>query len=124
MIVRRLKDALSVDWGNGVSRRFLLEADGMGYSVTDTLVEAGTKSLLEYRHHLETCYCIAGRGQVVDVAGNSHPLEPGVLYALDKHDAHWLIACPEENLRLVCVFSPALKGDETHSLDGAGPSCY
>ena len=124
MIIREISNVKTVDWGNGLSRRFLLEADGMGYSITDTVVLAGTKSRLEYEHHMEACYCIGGRGEVVDVDGTSHEITPGVLYALDKHDAHYLIASPEEDLRLVCVFSPALVGDERHHLDGGGFSRY
>ncbi|WP_431045530.1 ectoine synthase [Streptomyces sp. P1-3] len=124
MIIRRLAEVPSVDWGNGLSRRFLLDSDGMGYTVTDTVVSAGTKSLLEYKHHLEACYCISGSGEVVDMAGDSHPITPGTLYALDQHDAHWLIAHPAEDLRLVCVFTPALRGDERHSLNGAHSSHY
>ncbi len=116
MIVRRLTDIVPVEWGNGLSRRFLTQTDGMGYSLTDTIVRAGTRSALEYRHHLEACYCIAGRGQVVATDGQSHVLEPGVMYALDKHDAHYLIAEPGEDLRLVCVFVPALEGPERHEL--------
>jgi L-ectoine synthase len=38
MIVRKLDEVKTVEWGNGLSRRFLLEADGMGYTVTDTIV--------------------------------------------------------------------------------------
>ncbi|MFD9738380.1 ectoine synthase [Umezawaea sp. NPDC059074] len=117
MIVRTIDDAKVVDWGNGLSRRFLLAGDGLGYSITDTIVTAGTKSRLQYRNHLEACYCIEGAGEVVDLEGNSFPLTPGTLYALDKNDAHYLIASPEADLRLVCVFSPALHGDERHSLD-------
>jgi L-ectoine synthase len=124
MIIRELADVRTVDWGNGLSRRFLVESDGMGYTLTDTTVRAGTKSRLEYRNHLEACYCVEGSGEVVDMDGNSHPISPGVLYALDKHDAHFLIASPHEDLRLVCVFSPALRGDEVHSLDEAGFSHY
>lgn len=117
MIIRHIDDVKTVEWGNGLSRRFLLESDGMGYTVTDTLVRAGTKSHLEYRNHLEACYCIAGSGEVVDMDGNSFPITPGVIYALDKHDPHYLIASPDEDLRLVCMFTPALKGDEAHNLD-------
>jgi L-ectoine synthase len=117
MIIRSIDDVKTVEWGNGLSRRFLLESDGMGYSLTDTLVRAGTKSHLEYRNHLEACYCIAGSGEVIDTAGNSHPITPGVMYALDNHDPHWLVASPHEDLRLVCMFTPALKGDEAHNLD-------
>jgi L-ectoine synthase len=124
MIIRNLDSVRTVDWGNGVSRRFLLEADGMGYSVTDTIVRAGTSSPLEYRNHLETCYCIAGKGEVIDADGTSHPIEPGRLYALDKHDPHHLVASPDEDLRLVCVFTPALRGDERHRLDASGHSHY
>ncbi len=124
MIIRNLAEVKTVDWGNGLSRRFLLAGDRMGYSITDTTVRAGTKSLLEYRNHLEACYCIEGSGEVVDMDGTSHPITPGTMYALDEHDAHWLVASPHEDLRLVCVFTPALNGDEVHSLDGAGSSNY
>jgi L-ectoine synthase len=124
MIVRQLTDVKTVDWGNGLSRRFLLEADGMGYSLTDTVVRAGTRSLLEYKRHLEACYCIEGKGVVEDAAGRAYPITPGVMYALDKHDAHYLIASPEEDLRLVCIFSPALRGDERHNLSEGRSSYY
>lgn len=124
MIVRSLSEVKSVDWGNGVSRRFLVASDGMGYTLTDTIVAAGTKSRLEYRNHLEACYCIEGEGEVVDMDGNSYPITPGTMYALDQHDAHFLIASPHTDLRLVCMFTPALRGDEVHSLDEAHSSAY
>lgn len=124
MIVRSLSQVKTVEWGNGLSRRFLLEADGMGYSLTDTIVRAGSRSLLEYKHHLEACYCIAGKGEVVDTDGTVHVIEPGTMYALDKHDPHYLVASPEQDLRLVCLFSPALKGDESHNLNSHEPSHY
>lgn len=124
MIIRELANVKTVDWGNGLSRRFLVASDGMGYTVTDTTVQAGTKSNLEYSNHLEACYCIAGSGEVIEMDGTSHPITPGTLYALDKHDSHWLVAAPHEDLRLVCVFTPALRGDEVHRLDETGSSAY
>jgi L-ectoine synthase len=124
MIVRRLSEVKAVEWGNGLSRRFLLEADRMGYTLTDTIVYAGSKSALQYESHLEACYCISGRGEVVDVAGNAEVIEPGTVYALDKHDPHYLIAYEKEDLRLVCVFSPPLKGDERHDLSSDEFSRY
>lgn len=124
MIIRRLAEVPTVNWGNGLSRRLLLAADRMGYSITDTTVRAGTTSRLRYARHLEACYCIEGEGEVIDVAGNSYPLAPGVLYALDQHDAHLLVAGPHTDLRLVCVFVPALQGSERHSLSAAGFSQY
>ncbi|MFF0745840.1 ectoine synthase [Streptomyces sp. NPDC004111] len=124
MIVRDIETVKTVEWGNGLSRRFLLAEDGLGYSLTDTTVAAGTKSRLEYVNHLEACYCIGGSGEVIELDGTSHPITPGKMYALDQHDAHFLVASPHEDLRLVCVFSPALRGDEVHSLDAATSSAY
>ncbi|MGQ0840951.1 ectoine synthase [Actinokineospora sp.] len=124
MIIRTRSEAPTVDWGNGLSTRLLVQADGMGYTVTETTVRAGTKSRLEYRRHLEACYCVEGVGEVVDLEGTSHRIVPGVLYALDKHDAHFLIASPDCDLKLICVFTPALRGDERHSLDSAEFSHY
>ncbi|MCA1442122.1 ectoine synthase [Ensifer sp. IC4062] len=120
MIIRKLESIegteRDVAWGNGRSRRFLVKADGVPYSLTDTIVRAGTSSLLQYRHHIETCYCIAGKGRVRnDITGEEHVIVPGTMYALDKNDAHHLIA-DEEDLRLVCIFFPALNGDEVHDL--------
>ena len=120
MLIRKLDSVKNVDWGNGLSRRFLLESDGMGYTVTDTIINAGTTSRLEYKHHLEACYCIEGSGAVVEMDGTRHEIVPGTLYALDKHDMHDLIANPEGDMRLVCMFTPALTGDEAHRLTESG----
>jgi L-ectoine synthase len=114
MIIRTKPQVEGVEWGNGISRRFLTARDGMGYTLTDTIVRAGTRSPLAYQNHLEACYCIGGSGMVIDADGNEYPIEPGTMYALDKNDPHYLIASPMEDLRLVCVFVPALEGRETH----------
>jgi len=113
MIVRRLTEVPSVDWGNGHSRRFLLAADGMGFTLTDTLVRRGSTTRIEYPDHLEAVYCIAGSGELVEAGGGaSHEITPGTMYALDKHDAHFLVAGPDADLQVVCVFVPALEGSE------------
>jgi L-ectoine synthase len=124
MIIRKLTDVISVEWGNGLSRRFLLESDGMGYSLTDTIVNKGTRSLLEYQNHLEACYCIEGKGSVIELDGTEHIIETGTMYALDKRDAHYLCASDDEDLRLVCMFTPALKGEEHHDFASGDPSAY
>jgi L-ectoine synthase len=103
------------------SRRLLLRADGMGFSLHDTVIRAGTTTRMWYRHHLEAVYCIAGRGTVeTEDDGRSYPIEPGTVYALDRHDRHVLRA--ETELRLICVFNPPLVGTETHGPDGAYPA--
>ncbi len=126
MIVRNLNDVINssadVAWGNGRSRRLLLAHDGMGFSLTDTLVCAGSESLLEYRNHLEACYCIEGEGEVEDMNGNRYAIKRGAMYALDKHEAHYLRAFTD--LRLVCVFVPPLLGPERHDVGGRGSSSY
>jgi L-ectoine synthase len=125
MIYRQLQDIRNSDrdvaWGNGQSRRFLVKADNVGYSLTDTIVSAGTESLLEYSNHLETCYCIEGEGEV-QVGNEVYPITPGSMYALDGHEKHYLRA--KSDLRLICVFSPPLVGNERHQLNGAGSSSY
>lgn len=124
MIVRNLENSKTVEWGNGTSSRFLVAADGVGYTVCDTIVRAGTRSRLEYRNHLESCYCIGGTGQVVEMDGTTHDLEPGTLYSLNNNDAHWLVAAEDEDLHLVSVFVPALNGDEVHNLAEGASSAY
>jgi len=39
------------------------------------------------------------------------------MYVLDRHDAHIIRA--RTDLRLLCVFTPALAGSETHDKDGS-----
>ncbi len=113
-----------VEWGNGLSYRLLVAADGMGFTVCHTIVRAGTEALLEYRHHLEACYCIAGEGEVEDMEGRKFPIKPGDIYVLDKHDKHYLRGGSREDLVLVSVFNPALQGDERHNLKDATASTY
>ena len=109
-----------VAWGNGQSRRLLLASDNMGYSLTDTIIDEGTASLLEYRNHLEACYCIEGEGQITDLANDeTHDIRPGTIYALNKHDRHVLRANKGTHMRMVCVFNPPLTGREVHDESGA-----
>lgn len=124
MIVRAKSEVKVVEWGNGQSYRFLTETDNMGFTVAHTVVKAGSKSPLHYRRHLEACYCISGRGQVVDNDGTVHEIEPGVIYALNNNDPHFLIAAPEGDMELISVFNPPLQGDERHNLDSDEFSAY
>lgn len=123
MIVRTLDEILDgprhVSGAGWQSRRILLNSDAMGFSLHDTVLEEGSEQVLEYKHHLEANYCIAGEGEVVDLAtGATYPIRPGTLYALDKNDRHVLRA-GRGGLRLVCVFNPALVGNESHRPDGS-----
>lgn len=123
MIVRELGEILNT-WrhakGDGwESRRIVLADDNMGYSLHDTLVKEGAELHLEYKNHLETNYCIEGVGEVENVAtGERHPIQPGTMYALDRHDKH-ILRSFEGDLRLICAFTPALSGRETHDAEGS-----
>lgn len=124
MIIRKLADLNSaercVSDTNWTSRRLLLHKDGMGFSMHDTILHAGTATPMWYRNHVEAVYCVEGRGEIVDLADESvHAIEPGTLYALDQHDRHILKAITQ--LRMICVFNPPLHGPETHDAEGAYP---
>lgn len=124
MFIRSRKDVETVEWGGGTSERLLTAKDDMGFAVAHTVVRAGTESKLEYKNHLEACYCIAGSGEVEDTEGNIYPITPGTIYVLDEHDPHYLRGGKDEDLVLVSVFNPAITGDEVHQLDGDGFSSY
>ncbi|WGI20326.1 ectoine synthase [Amylibacter sp. IMCC11727] len=123
MIVKSLTDVIgTADHASGdgwQSRRLLLAREGLGYSLHDTVVSEGQTLELEYKNHVETNYCIAGEGTVTNVlTGEVFPLSAGTVYVLDNHEPHILTAT-KGDLRLVCVFTPALSGTETHDASGS-----
>lgn len=124
MVVRNLDQAIaegrrivSPD-GNWDSTRMLLKDDGMGFSFHITTVYEGTGFQMHYQNHLESVYCISGEGEVESREdGQVHPIAPGTLYVLDKHDRHTLRAKTE--MKMACVFNPPLNGTEVHNAEGA-----
>lgn len=103
------------------SRRFTLAEDGLGYSLNDTLMEAGTETYMQYANHVEAVYCVSGEAEVVNEETKEvHRIGPGTLYVLDRHDPHTFKAITD--VRNVCVFTPALTGREVHDETGAYPS--
>lgn len=126
MIVKHLKDLVGtddhVDTKTWESRRFLLKKDGMGFSMHDTIIKAGTETHMWYQNHLEAVYCIEGEGEIETVAdGKVYPISAGTLYALDEHDEHLLRANKGTHLRMVCVFNPPCTGREVHDETGVYP---
>ncbi|WP_077624621.1 ectoine synthase [Sediminibacillus massiliensis] len=121
MKVVKLEDVIGtdmdVDGGNWVSRRLILKKDGMGYSVHDTVIKAGTETHIWYQNHLESVYCIEGEGEVETLSDNKiWPIKKDELYALDKNDEHLLRA--KTDMRMVCVFNPPITGREVHDENG------
>jgi len=103
-----------------VSRRMLLGRDGMGFSFHDTVLYGGMETRIWYKHHLEAVYCIEGTGEIESLEdGKVYGIKPGTMYALDKHDRHILRAVTD--LRMICVFTPPLTGQEVHDEEGTYP---
>ena len=57
--------------------------------------------------------------EVLEPEPGIYPIGPRSIYALDKHDKHILRA--KTDMRLICVFHPALTGEEVHDADGSYP---
>lgn len=124
MIVRTLEDIEQSDRNvhghTFKSRRFLLKKDDTSFSFHDTVLYAGTTTVMWYKNHVEAVYCIEGKGRLTDrETGEVYDIAPGTMYCLDQHDRHTLEAI--EDLRMICVFTPPLTGKETHDEDGAYP---
>jgi len=121
MIVRTLDEITGTDHdvrGDGWrARRHFVRADGLGFSMSETTVEAGREMWLWYKHHQEACFVIEGSAEITERdTGVTHRIGPGDAYA-PQQDRHRIRVV--EPLRLVCVFSPALTGRETHDADGS-----
>jgi L-ectoine synthase len=124
MIVRTLdqivgseRDVHAETWS---SRRLILAGDGVGFSLHDTIIKAGTETTMWYRNHIEAVYCIEGDGTLEDTAtGEVHEIGAGSMYLLNLHDRHVLRA--RTQMRMVCVFNPPCTGAETHDADGVYP---
>ena len=100
------------------SLRLLHKEDGMGVTLTDSILEAGFKMDLWQKNHLEACYCLEGEGTVEEIDnGKVHEIKAGTLYAMNNHDRHRIRA--KTRMRVVCTFFPALTGDEVHDADGS-----
>ncbi|MEM7259025.1 MAG: ectoine synthase [Pseudomonadota bacterium] len=125
MIVRTLDELKSTGRyaekpGHWSSARYLLRDDNVGFTVTQTSVAAGTTLDMQYKNHIEANLIISGQAVVTDLAsGREYPLAVGDMYTLDKHDKHRLQATTD--LTIVCIFTPALVGTETHDADGSYP---
>jgi L-ectoine synthase len=67
--------------GGFTSHRLVVERDGMGYSMTKTVVHPGKPHRWHYQHHLETCYCVSGKGLLINEATQElHAIGPDFTY--------------------------------------------
>lgn len=125
MIVRSLDDLKKTGRyaeksGHWSSARYLLRDDNVGFTVTQTTVAAGSTLDMQYKNHIEANLIIEGEACVTDLATEQEfQLSAGSMYTLDQHDRHRLYA--KTDLTVVCIFTPALVGTETHDEDGSYP---
>lgn len=125
MIVRDIRDIIGteneVSTPTWTSRRVLLKKDGMGFSFHETIIHPGSETHIWYQNHVEAVWCIEGDGEIETVAdGKIYKLGPGVVYALNENDEHYLRG-GKEPLRVICVFNPPLTGHEVHDAEGVYP---
>lgn len=122
MIVRRLNDRVGTPYDVNTpswnSRRLLLQEDGTGFSLHDTVIRANTETFIWYKNHVEAVYCISGEGEVeLAETGEILRITPGTLYVLNGHEKHLLRGITE--MRVICVFDPPCTGQEVHDEEGA-----
>lgn len=105
--------------GNGfTSLRYLLEKDGMGFSLHKTIIPKGGPYFWHYKNHLEACFCIEGIGKLTDLkTGKIYLIDSNTTYVLDKNDPHTFEAIT--NVVLISIFNPPVKGSEVHKEDGS-----
>lgn len=122
MIIKRIEDVIGTKGDAKGNRwrslRLLHEEDGMGVTLTDSILEAGFEMILWQKHHLEACYCLDGEGTVEELdTGELHEIRAGTLYAMNNHDRHRIRAVTQ--MHIICTFVPPLTGDEVHDADGS-----
>jgi L-ectoine synthase len=124
MIVRNVDELDGTDRDiqtpNWRSKRIVLAKEGVGFSVHETTLRAGTVNDFWYANHIEAVFVVEGEGELLDKGtGETHQLRPGSLYLLDNHDHHQLR--PKTDMRTVCVFNPPVTGREVHDEHGVYP---
>jgi L-ectoine synthase len=124
MIVRTLeeitdteRDVVTPHWR---SKRLVLAGDGVGFSVHETVLEAGSVNDFWYANHIEAVFVIDGEGELHDKDnGVTYALGPGSIYVLNGHEHHQLR--PRTRMRTACVFNPPVTGREVHDENGVYP---
>ncbi|XP_022086707.1 uncharacterized protein LOC110977151 isoform X2 [Acanthaster planci] len=134
-LIRSLSELLGTDkdiaFGNGNSRRFIVKKDGFPLTITNTRVAAETSSKQEYRNHIEAAYYIHGSttyywqddGDRWTHEQTKTDEKNGTNYFMNLHDKHEMIT-GEKDCFCICIFDPALNGDETHRFTEDGFSSY
>ena len=126
MIVRTLDEILKsndryVKFGKSESRRFLLKADGMGFTFTDGLVQDGAEGQFWWKNHIMSNYFIEGEGEieVLEPERRTFQIKPGTMFACDKHEK--FIIRVRKRVRNISIITPPFTGREVPGADGTYP---
>jgi L-ectoine synthase len=102
------------------SKRIVLAGDAVGFSLHETVLEAGSVNDFWYANHIEAVWVIEGEGELLDKDNDvTYRLGPGSVYVLNGHEHHQLR--PRTQMRTVCVFNPPVTGREVHDENGVYP---
>jgi len=102
------------------SKRIVLARDGVGFSLHETVLDAGSVNDFWYANHIEAVWVIEGEGELYDKDNDvTYQLGPGSVYVLDGHEHHQLR--PRTRMRTACVFNPPVTGREVHDENGVYP---
>ena len=124
MIVRTLEEITGterdIETPHWRSKRIVLAGDGVGFSLHETVLEAGSVNDFWYANHIEAVWVIEGEGELTDKDNDvTYKLGPGSVYVLNGHEHHQLR--PRTEMRTVCVFNPPVTGREVHDENGVYP---
>ena len=122
MIVKRQSDAQAVGVrGTGAQAfRYITQADGCGFTISNPRSSEGHGKELWYQNHVEANYVLEGQGSVEDLnTGEKWALAPGSMYFVGPKDRHLMSF--NTAFALVSVFNPPLVGNETHDDQGGYP---
>lgn len=130
-LMKNLSDVIDSDrnvfFERGYSRRFLAAPDGFNISVHNTLCHANNSTRLHYQHNVEAVYWIKGQGEyALQTGAQKHEFNTekhhGTLILLES-DAHVVKIGPTDSIS-ICLFFPALKGNERLKFDQESGSSY
>jgi len=105
---------------NWRSKRIVLANDGVGFSVHETILNAGSVNDFWYANHIEAVFITKGEAELYDKDNDkTYQLGPGSIYVLSGNERHQLR--PKTDLHTVCVFNPPVTGREVHDENGVYP---
>jgi L-ectoine synthase len=111
------RDVKTENWR---SRRIVLANDKVGFSLHETILEAGSINDFWYANHVEAVYITEGEGELYDKDNDvTYKLAPGSMYLLNGNEKHQLR--PKTRITAVCVFNPPVTGREVHDENGVYP---